>query len=77
MWRTLILLGTALAAGGDLPHRPPEIPRPPAPRAEAPPAPASPGLHFHRDVGKARQLAAATGKPLLVLNVLGDCHKHC
>ena len=45
------------------------------PPPEAPPAPA--GLRIHEDLAEARRSAAASGKPLLVLSVLGDCKKHC
>ncbi|MCI0461203.1 MAG: hypothetical protein L0Z62_30010 [Gemmataceae bacterium] len=69
MWRHLLVFGVALTAGGDL-HAP--ATRPPAPA----PAPSTPRLHFHQDIASARKAAADSGKPLLVLNILGDCHKH-
>jgi hypothetical protein len=69
---TLILLGAALALSGD---------SPPAGRAPSGllPAPAAGPLRlsFLQDLAAARKQAAASGKPLVVFSVLGDCHKHC
>jgi hypothetical protein len=47
------------------------------PGADPTTAPSANKLTILLDVSAARKQAAATGKPLLVLNVLGDCHKHC
>jgi hypothetical protein len=69
MWRSLLLLGTALATCGDCLAQPP--------KQAAPAAGASVRLQFVQDLAAARKQATAAGKPLLVLNVLGDCHKHC
>jgi hypothetical protein len=65
MTRLLLLLLPALAVSADAVLQALSPVPPPAP------------FHLHTDLAAARREAAATGKPLLVLSVLGDCHKHC
>ena len=65
MWRSLLAFGAVLATSGDCRART-------APAREAPPR-----LPIVKDLAAARKQAAAAKKPLLVLSVLGDCHKHC
>jgi hypothetical protein len=64
MWRSLFLIGAVLATSGECLAQPAKT---------APPA----RLRFVKDLAAARKQAAAAGKPLLVLSVLGDCTKHC